>query len=131
MINYGAGQNIGLPVYIVSSDDLMGIPVYFVQKGYMGAKPVRVVDRRFHPEAEPVRLVSPDEVVGAKPVYKVNGVSGLASAIRPCLALVRPSGQGQMTKKTTRTNHDRTVYLRKLRRARRSRRDSNPQPSDP
>jgi hypothetical protein len=76
MINYA----VGLPVYIVNSspysslDDGGSTPVYFVRKGYLGAKPVRVVGKGY-PGAEPVRVVDRSSVIGAKPVYKVDGIS--------------------------------------------------------
>jgi hypothetical protein len=71
-----------LPVYIVSSAypslyralDSRSRAVYFVSPSYLGAEPVRVVSFLSDLEAEPVRVVS-SSYPGAKPVYKVEGVS--------------------------------------------------------
>jgi hypothetical protein len=62
------------PVYLVDGPSLAATPVYIARKGYLGAKPVRFVDQKSHPEAAPVRLVSRDEVIGARPVYEVDGI---------------------------------------------------------
>jgi len=63
-----------LPVYI--SYDKKATPVYFVSSSVAGAKPVRIVGM-LTPGAEPVRDVGSygRHLQGAKPVYKVDGIS--------------------------------------------------------
>ena len=69
MVNY-----FGMQVYL--SSDPKATPVYFVNSSVKGARPVRVVGP-YTPGAEPVRDVGlyGRHLQGARPVYKVDGIS--------------------------------------------------------
>jgi hypothetical protein len=71
MVNY-----FGTQVYLSSAPN--ATPVYFVSSSVKGARPVRIVPEYPHtPGAEAVRDVGPSGkyLRGAKPVYKVGGIS--------------------------------------------------------